>query len=89
MKRVTLLLLSFLFLSTIQAQEEGKTGWNFGALPAVTYNTDLGFQYGALVNLFDYGDGSTFPNYKHNITWKCRVSPKEVEFIVWLTTQNI
>lgn len=21
-----------------------KTGWNFGALPAVSFNTDLGFQ---------------------------------------------
>ena len=29
-----------------------KTGWTFGALPAISYNSDLGFQYGALVNLF-------------------------------------
>jgi outer membrane protein assembly factor BamA len=41
-----------------------KTGWKFGgALPAVTLSSDLGFQYGALVEFFNYGDGSTFPDY--------------------------
>lgn len=30
-----------------------KTGWNFGALPTITFDTDLGFQYGALVNLYN------------------------------------
>jgi hypothetical protein len=44
-----------------------KTGWNFGAIPAVTYNTDLGFQYGAVVNLFNYGDGTKYPKYLHNV----------------------
>lgn len=50
----------------LMAQDEEtnvKTGWNFGALPAVTYSTDLGFQYGVVVNLFDYGDGSSYPSY--------------------------
>ena len=44
-----------------------KTGWGFGALPAVSFNTDLGFQYGGLVNFYHYGDGSTFPKYRHSI----------------------
>ncbi|HQO49502.1 MAG TPA: hypothetical protein PK939_03680, partial [Bacteroidales bacterium] len=44
-----------------------KTGWTFGALPAVSYNTDLGFQYGALVNFFYYGDGKTYPKYLHSL----------------------
>ena len=44
-----------------------KTGWTFGAVPAVTYNSDLGFQYGAVVNLFYFGDGKTYPKYLHNI----------------------
>lgn len=47
-----------------QDQEENiKTGWNFGALPAITFSTDLGFQYGVVVNLFDYGDGARYPSY--------------------------
>lgn len=47
--------------------EKAKSGWNFGGLPVVAYDTDLGFEYGALVNLFHYGDGSIYPKYKHNI----------------------
>ncbi len=68
MKRTIL----FLFFSSIVyltfAQDElTKTGWNFGALPTITFDTDLGFQYGALVNLYDYGDGSGYPNYNHSL----------------------
>ena len=44
-----------------------KTGWNFGAIPAITFDTDQGFQYGAAVNFYNYGDGSTFPKYKHSL----------------------
>ena len=42
-----------------------KRGWTFGALPSIGYNTDLGFQYGALAEVYYYGDGSTFPQYQH------------------------
>ncbi len=45
----------------------GKTGWTFGALPTVSYNSDLGFQYGGLVNLYYFGDGSSYPRYMHSI----------------------
>jgi hypothetical protein len=44
-----------------------KTGWNFGAIPAITFDTDQGFQYGAAVNFYQFGDGSTFPKYKHSL----------------------
>jgi outer membrane protein assembly factor BamA len=40
-----------------------KTGWNFGFLPVISYNTDMGLQYGGLINLFDYGD-SAYPVYE-------------------------
>ncbi len=50
-----------------EASTKVKTGWTFGALPAVSYDTDLGFQYGALVNLFYFGDGSTYPKYMHSV----------------------
>ncbi|NOY36589.1 MAG: BamA/TamA family outer membrane protein [Chlorobi bacterium] len=46
---------------------ETKTGWNFGALPTITFDSDLGFQYGALVNLYDYGNGSRYPRYNHSL----------------------
>ena len=44
-----------------------KTGWNFGPLPAVGYNTDLGFQAGALCDIYCYGDGSQYPDYIHKM----------------------
>jgi outer membrane protein assembly factor BamA len=72
MKIFFLLLLIFLplFNNGVAAQpdrEPVKTGWTFGALPAVSYNTDLGFQYGGLVNLYYFGDGSSYPGYMHSI----------------------
>lgn len=44
-----------------------KTGFNMGALPVVSYDSDFGFQYGALTNLYWYGDGSSYPKYKHSL----------------------
>lgn len=50
----------------VQYNEQGqiiKTGLNFGPLPAVAFDADKGFQVGAILNIFDYGDGSDYPNY--------------------------
>ena len=44
-----------------------KKGWNFGILPSVAFDADLGFQFGALSNIFYYGDGSTYPEYLHSL----------------------
>ena len=41
-----------------------KTGLNFGPLPVVAFDADRGFQYGALLNMYNFGDGSTYPNPK-------------------------
>ena len=66
MKKLPIIVFTLLLTASAGAQDV-KTGWNFGALPAVTFSTDQGFQYGALVNLFDYGDGSIYPEYYHRI----------------------
>ena len=66
-----LLVLAFAFNVNANAQEESmqqpkkeitKTGYNFGPLPAVAFDADKGFQLGALLNIYDFGDGSTYPN---------------------------
>ncbi len=44
-----------------------KTGFTFGVLPAIAYDSDLGFKYGGLINLYYFGDGSTYPDYMHSI----------------------
>ncbi|NPD46987.1 MULTISPECIES: BamA/TamA family outer membrane protein [unclassified Lentimicrobium] len=73
MKRRILLLLSIALLAwPVLAQQSDSTktakikkGWSFGALPVVSYDSDLGFQYGALGSIYHYGDGSRFPEYDH------------------------
>ena len=47
---------------TTKKSEIVKTGYNFGPLPAVAFDADKGFQLGALLNIYDFGDGSTYPN---------------------------
>ncbi len=69
MKKYLIIVLLLLPVSTLLAQEERvKTGWKFGgALPAITFDTDLGLQYGALAEFFNYGDGSKYPDYFDHI----------------------
>ena len=38
-----------------------KKGISFGPLPVVAFDQDKGFQYGALLNIYDFGDGSYYP----------------------------
>lgn len=40
-----------------------KQGWNFGPLPVLGFDSDLGFQYGACVDIFNFGDGTRYPRY--------------------------
>ncbi len=54
----SIMILTILLAGAQEKEMVTKTGWNFGALPTITFDTDLGFQYGALVNLYNYGDGS-------------------------------
>jgi hypothetical protein len=76
MKHFSLVFLMLMFLSGKAQQdsvvakkevEKVKTGWTLGLLPAVAYDSDLGFKYGGLVNFYNFGDGTTYPNYLHSI----------------------
>lgn len=51
--------------TTTEKKQTVKKGWNFAPFPSIGYNSDTGFQMGALCEIFDYGDGSTYPAYKH------------------------
>ena len=45
---------------------EIKKGWTFGIpIPTISFDQDLGFQYGLAVDLFDYGKPGIYPEYKH------------------------
>lgn len=72
MKRIIFLILAGILAQISFAGEKTdstdvKTGWNFGVMPVVSYNSDLGFQYGGLTNFYFYGDGDAYPNYYHSI----------------------
>jgi hypothetical protein len=62
--------LMLLQLSVLAQNDKNKKdakipdGLSFGALPTVSYDADMGFQYGGLVSLYDYGDGKLYPSYK-------------------------
>jgi len=51
--------------------QEAKSGWGFGGVPAVAYNSDTGFLYGIVFEAYNYGDGSHYPDYDYTIkpTW--------------------
>lgn len=67
MKKTVSVLVALILVLTVSGQEKEKkvkTGWKFdGALPAVTYDSNLGFQYGALVEFRNYGNPSVYPEF--------------------------
>ncbi|HOU02217.1 MAG TPA: BamA/TamA family outer membrane protein [Bacteroidales bacterium] len=61
---VILMAVIALSLAGQEKEKKEKAGWKFGgALPATTYDSNLGFQYGALVEFFNYGDPSVYPDF--------------------------
>lgn len=50
-----------------KSKEKQIKGWSFGAIPAIAFDSDIGFKYGAVLNLYDYGDGNIYPAYRHSI----------------------
>ena len=72
MKRILFSLLLGSATLGLAAQENEKNeiikqGWNFGPLPVVGWDSDLGFQYGACVDIFNFGDGSNYPSYNYKM----------------------
>jgi outer membrane protein assembly factor BamA len=49
-------------------QKKEKVGWKLGGiLPATTYDSNLGFQYGAVAEFNNYGKPSVYPDYLDHI----------------------
>ncbi len=53
--------------SLVSQKKESRKGWTLGALPSISYDADYGFQYGALTNIYYFGDGSVYPEYLHSL----------------------
>ena len=71
-KLLTTVLFMALAFNTFAQEEtkEVKKGWSFGVLPTATYSVDNGFQAGAFGDVYNYGDGSTYPDPLHKISWE-------------------
>lgn len=68
----TLLLISFLtfqvFSQTDTVNSKKNQGWQLGGiLPALAYDSDVGFRYGLISSFYNYGDGTVYPDYKQYI----------------------
>ena len=70
MKKALSVFLILMLVSPMFGQDDSKKvkkpkeGWKFGgALPAVTFDSDLGFQYGALFEFFNYGKPGIYPEF--------------------------
>jgi outer membrane protein assembly factor BamA len=67
-KTITFLVAIFIILTISGQEKKVKTGWKFGgSLPAVSFDSNLGFQYGAFAHFFNYGDPSIYPAYYDHI----------------------
>lgn len=74
MKRILIISIALLATVSLYAGVETgpdgqiiKTGYNIGPLPAIAYDADKGLQLGAVLQLFNYGDGHNYPGYNSKI----------------------
>ena len=90
MKKIVITILAILMACTtaiakkekknVTYNEKGeiiKTGTNFGPLPVVAFDADRGFQFGALLNLYNFGNGDTYPNPKSQWYFEASAYTKE------------
>jgi hypothetical protein len=65
---VSSLLLPLLILAEDTAANKKQSNkpvrYNLGIIPAINFDADLGFRYGAVINFFDYGIPNSKPKYK-------------------------
>ena len=67
-----------------EKEKEMKTGWSFGVLPTATFSVDNGFQAGAFGDVYYYGDGSTYPDPLHKISWEASYFTKSHRMRLYL-----
>jgi outer membrane protein assembly factor BamA len=81
---ISAILCSTLFLTCTQSsvcqsdtasskkKEVKKEGFTWFPLPVIAYDADMGFQYGIIGSIQLFGDGSTYPEYRHQFL--CEIS---------------
>ena len=70
MKRLPLIALLLLVSATCFAgkpKKEKDKGFHYVPFPALSYNSDQGLLLGGKLSVYNYGDGSNYPNYDDKI----------------------
>ena len=80
----SLLCLAAVISAAAQEEKEMKTGWSLGILPTATFSADNGFQAGAFGDIYNYGDGSTYPDPLHKISWEASYFTKSHRMRLYL-----
>lgn len=56
------------FSSSVMSQDNSGKRWKMGGVPAIAYDADMGFGYGALANFYDHGPNlELYPSYRHSL----------------------
>ena len=87
MKKLIASLLCLAAVISAAAQEEEKemkTGWSLSLLPTATFSADNGFQAGAFGDVYYYGDGNTYPDPLHKISWEASYFTKSHRMRLYL-----
>lgn len=64
---VLLVVPQLIFSQQDSTKQKPKKRFNFSGLPVVAYDADMGFQYGLVGNMYDYGDWKNYPEYRHAV----------------------
>lgn len=69
---ITSILLGVCFITPFYSTAQNDTivfnkKFTMGVLPAIAYDSDLGFEYGALTNLYWYNKDAKYPQYSHSL----------------------
>lgn len=60
----------FLFLLSQLAtfsQTDSTKKWSFGILPSISSDSDIGFRYGGLATIYNFGGNNLYPDYRHSL----------------------
>ena len=79
MKKILLMFCFYATVVTVIVAQQTKKGFGFGALPAISYDSDLGFQYGAfwtsIITVMAPDSQNTFIPYIWNFQLIQKVQP--------------
>ena len=72
---------SNIFAQSDSLYDNPKSGWIATPLPYVTFDSDLGYEIGLVSPIYNFGDGSIYPDYRDAINFSASVFTKGSAFL--------